>query len=80
VLAALEHSTTSGPAPNSLARSTARRTTSRRTRHRAQRGDLATDADPAALAPATMTSIEGGPLLNPTRRDPQQLRIALDAA
>jgi TetR/AcrR family transcriptional repressor of nem operon len=45
-----------------------------------QRGDPATDADPAALATATMASIEGGLLLTPTRRDPRQLRIALDAA
>ena len=39
-----------------------------------------TDADPAALATATMASIQGGLLLTQVRRDPRQLRIALNAA
>jgi AcrR family transcriptional regulator len=45
-----------------------------------ERGKLRTDADPAALATATMASIQGGLLLTQVRRDPHQLRIALDAA
>jgi AcrR family transcriptional regulator len=44
------------------------------------RGKLRKDADPAALATATMASIQGGLVLTQVRRDPQQLRIALDAA
>jgi len=44
------------------------------------RGKLRNDADPAALATATMASIQGGLLLTQVRRDPQQLRIALEAA
>ena len=44
------------------------------------RGKLCKDADPAALATATMASIQGGLLLTQLRRDPQQLRIALNAA
>ena len=44
------------------------------------RGKLREDADPAALATATMASIEGGLLLTQVRRDPRQLRIALNAA
>ena len=43
-------------------------------------GKLRKDADPAALATATMASIQGGLLLRQVRRDPQQLRIALNAA
>ena len=43
-------------------------------------GRLRHEADPARLATATMASIQGGLLLTQTRRDPQQLRIALDAA
>jgi len=34
----------------------------------------------ATLATATMVSIQGGLLLTQVRRDPKQLRIALDAA
>ncbi len=49
------------------------------TRMRA-RGKLRKDADPAALATATMACIQGGLLLTQIRRDPRQLRIALDAA
>ncbi|MGH7123114.1 MAG: TetR/AcrR family transcriptional regulator [Stellaceae bacterium] len=44
------------------------------------RGKLRKDADPTALATATMASIQGGLLLTQVRRDPRQLRIALDAA
>src|SRR6266852_209628 len=44
------------------------------------RGKLRNDADPAALASATMASIQGGLLLTQVRRDPDQLRTALDAA
>ena len=44
------------------------------------RGKLRSDADPAALATATMASIQGGLLLTQVRRDPQQLRHALNAA
>jgi TetR/AcrR family transcriptional regulator, transcriptional repressor for nem operon len=44
------------------------------------RGKLGKAADPAALATATMASIQGGLLLTQVRRDPGQLRIALDGA
>jgi TetR/AcrR family transcriptional regulator, transcriptional repressor for nem operon len=44
------------------------------------RGKLRKDASPAALATATMASIQGGLLLTQVRRDPRQLRTALDAA
>jgi AcrR family transcriptional regulator len=44
------------------------------------RGKLRKDTDPAALATATMASVQGGLLLTQVRRDPHQLRIALDAA
>ena len=44
------------------------------------RGRLRKDADPAALATATMASIQVGLLLTQVRRDPHQLRIALNAA
>ncbi len=43
-------------------------------------GKLRHDADPSALATATMASIQGGLLLTQVRRDAGQLRIALDAA
>jgi TetR/AcrR family transcriptional repressor of nem operon len=43
-------------------------------------GKLRRRADPAALATATMASLQGGLLLTQVRRDPEQLRIALDAA
>jgi len=43
-------------------------------------GTLRRDADPVALATATMASIQGGFLLTQIRRDPNQLRIALNAA
>jgi len=44
------------------------------------RSPIAKDADPATLATATMASIQGGLLLTQVRRDPHQLRIALNAA
>jgi TetR/AcrR family transcriptional regulator, transcriptional repressor for nem operon len=44
------------------------------------RGKLRPNADPAELATATMASIQGGLILTQVRRDPQQLRIALDSA
>ncbi len=44
------------------------------------RGKLRKDADPAALTTATMASIQVGLLVTPVRRDPRQLRIALNAA
>jgi TetR/AcrR family transcriptional regulator, transcriptional repressor for nem operon len=43
-------------------------------------GKLRRRADPGQLATATIAAIEGGLLLTHTRRDPRQLRIALDAA
>ena len=43
-------------------------------------GKLAPGADPATLATATMAALQGGLLLTQVRRDPEQLRIALDAA
>ena len=43
-------------------------------------GKLRPGADPARLATATLAAIQGGLVLTQTRRDPQQLRIALDAA
>jgi len=44
------------------------------------RGELRDDADPAALAATTMALIQGGLLLTQVRRDPQQLRAALNTA
>jgi AcrR family transcriptional regulator len=44
------------------------------------RGKLHRHADPARLATATLAAIEGGLVLTQTRRDPNQLRVALDAA
>jgi AcrR family transcriptional regulator len=43
-------------------------------------GKLGASADPDALATATLAAIQGGLLLTQTRRDPTQLRIALDVA
>lgn len=45
-----------------------------------ERGELKPGADPMRLATATMASVQGGLLLSQVRRDPGQLRIALDAA
>ena len=44
------------------------------------RGKLRRGADPDQLATATLAAIQGGLVLSQTRRDPQQLRIALDGA
>jgi TetR/AcrR family transcriptional regulator, transcriptional repressor for nem operon len=44
------------------------------------RSKLRKNADPAVLATATMAGLQGGLLLTQIRRDPGQLRIALDAA
>jgi AcrR family transcriptional regulator len=44
------------------------------------RGQLARNADPARLATATHAAIQGALVLTQARRDPQQLRIAPDAA
>ncbi|MGI8414521.1 MAG: TetR/AcrR family transcriptional regulator [Solirubrobacteraceae bacterium] len=43
-------------------------------------GELRPDVDPARLATATMASLQGGLLLTQARRDPAQLRMALDGA
>jgi TetR/AcrR family transcriptional regulator, transcriptional repressor for nem operon len=43
-------------------------------------GKLRRGADPRKLATATLAAIQGGLVLTQTRRDPAQLRIALDAA
>lgn len=43
-------------------------------------GKLSRRADPERLGAATMAALQGGLLLTQARRDPQQLRIALDAA
>jgi TetR/AcrR family transcriptional regulator, transcriptional repressor for nem operon len=43
-------------------------------------GKLQAHANPADLAAATMASIQGGLLLTQVRRDPRQLRVALEAA
>lgn len=43
-----------------------------------QRGELATDADPADLAVAMLAAVQGGLLLSQVRRDPAPLRIAVD--
>jgi AcrR family transcriptional regulator len=46
----------------------------------AARGELRPDADPAALAQRTLAAVQGGLLLTQIRRDPNQLRAALDGA
>ena len=43
-------------------------------------GKLRRGADPARLATATLAAIQGGLVLTQTRRDPGQLRVALDGA
>lgn len=45
-----------------------------------ERGKLDLKADPDRLATATLAAIQGGLVLTQTRRDPQQLAIAVDAA
>ena len=46
----------------------------------AARGDLRPDADVGTLAQRTLTAVQGGLLLTQIRRDPNQLRTALDGA
>jgi AcrR family transcriptional regulator len=46
----------------------------------AARGELRPDADPAAIAQRTLAAVQGGLLLTQVRRDPGQLRCALDGA
>jgi len=46
----------------------------------AARGELRPDADPGALAQRTLTAVQGGLLLTQIRRDPNQLRTALDGS
>ncbi|MCW2921208.1 MAG: TetR family transcriptional regulator [Thermoleophilia bacterium] len=43
-------------------------------------GQLRADCDTARLATSTMAAVQGGLVLTQVRRDPAQLRIALDAA
>lgn len=45
-----------------------------------RRGRLRSAADPAELAAATLALVQGGLLLTQVHRDPDRLRIALDAA
>jgi TetR/AcrR family transcriptional regulator, transcriptional repressor for nem operon len=45
-----------------------------------ERGELRSDADPVALADVVMACVQGGLLLTQVRRDPSQLRRALDGA
>lgn len=45
-----------------------------------QRGDLRADSDPAWLATVLLASVQGGLVLTQARRDPDQLRRALDGA
>ena len=46
----------------------------------AARGELRPGADPAQLAQRTLAAVQGGLLLTQIRRDPNQLRAALDGA
>jgi TetR/AcrR family transcriptional repressor of nem operon len=46
----------------------------------AARGELNPGADPAILAQNTLVAVQGGLLLTQVRRDPSQLRAALDGA
>ncbi len=46
----------------------------------AARGELRPDADPGALAQRTLAAVQGGLLLTQIRRDPNELRSALDGA
>ena len=43
-------------------------------------GELHTGADPGALAQNTLAAVKGGLLLTQVRRDPDQLRSALNGA
>ena len=44
------------------------------------RGEIRRSADPQELATAVFASMQGGLLLSKTRKDPEPLRIAIDAA
>lgn len=44
----------------------------------AARGELQSDADPALLATQTLMLLQGGLLLSQVRRDPEQIRNAVD--
>lgn len=46
----------------------------------AARGELRPDIDPGVLAQNMLVAVQGGLLLTQLRRDPQQLRAALDGA
>ncbi len=46
----------------------------------AARGELGPEADPRALAQRTLAAVQGGLLLTQIRRDPNQLRSALEGA
>jgi TetR/AcrR family transcriptional regulator, transcriptional repressor for nem operon len=46
----------------------------------AARGDLRAGTDPGLLANQTLVALQGGLILTQVRRDPQQLRVAADAA
>jgi hypothetical protein len=46
----------------------------------AARGELHAGTDPAALAQNTLAAVQGGLLLTQVRRDPNQLRSALNGA
>ncbi len=46
----------------------------------AARGELRPEADPGLLAQRTLAAVQGGLLLTQIRRDPTQLRYALDGA
>jgi hypothetical protein len=45
-----------------------------------ERGDLRADADPAELAVAVMSSVQGGLLLTQTRKTTYPLQVALHTA
>jgi len=46
----------------------------------AARAELRAGADPGLLATQTLAALQGGLILTQVRRDPQQLRVATDAA
>jgi hypothetical protein len=46
----------------------------------ADRGELRPGADPGTLAQRTLAAVQGGLLLTQVRRDPGQLRSAMDGA
>nr|WP_281398655.1 TetR family transcriptional regulator C-terminal domain-containing protein [Saccharopolyspora gloriosae] len=49
-------------------------------RHMRQTGELAQEADPAALATGLLAALQGGYLLAQARRDASSMQIALDTA